>query len=421
MENKMSNVPTILVIGTYDTKADELAYLAERIQSQGARVITMDISVLGDTQYSVDYSKHKVAEAAGVSIDTVIDSGDENSAMQLMAQGAVALTQTLLSTGKFDGMISMGGTMGTDLALDVAQVLPMGVPKYIISTVAFSPLIQAERLAADIQMILWAGGLYGLNSVCKSSLSQAAGAVVGAVRAVEPPQKKQPLIGMTSLGKSCLSYMVRLKPALENRGYEVAIFHATGMGGRAFESLAADGAFAAVMDFAPQELANWVHGSSINAGSDRMLNAGLNAIPQLWAPGCMDLVDLPGWKPLPDQFDSANYHAHNRLLGSVVLTADQRRETARVVGERLAKAKAPVNVILPLMGVEEWDREGADLHAPEAQAVFMDALEQEIKAFGSVTVTKIQAHINDEDFTDTALRLFDEWVEEGIVPEGVQL
>lgn len=413
----MNRQPIILVIGTYDTKSDELSYLAERIISQGAEVIAMDISVLGDTECRVDFTKHEVARAAGVSIDSVIASGDENSAMQLMAQGAVGLTKKLFADDCFDGMISMGGTMGTDLALDVARALPMGVPKYIISTVAFSPLIQTDRLAADIQMILWAGGLYGLNSVCISSLSQAAGAVVGAVKAVEPPQKIRPLIGMTSLGKSCLSYMVRLKPALEARGYEVAIFHATGMGGRAFESLASDGAFAAVMDFAPQELANWVHGSPINAGSDRMLNAGARGIPQLWAPGCMDLVDLPDWQPLPDHFDADNYHAHNRLLGSVVLTAEQRCETARIAAERLAAAKAPVHVILPLKGVEEWDREGADLYAPDAHAAFIDALKTSLNL--PTEVTAIDAHINDDAFTDAVLKIFDNWVSQGIVPSGL--
>ncbi|MGB1239417.1 MAG: Tm-1-like ATP-binding domain-containing protein [Pseudomonadales bacterium] len=407
----------VLVVGTYDTKTDELNYLAERIESQGASTLTMDISVLGETSARVDISKHDVAAAAGVTIDDVIASGDENSAMQLMAQGAVALTKSLFAAGDFEAVISMGGTMGTDLSLDVAAALPMGVPKYIISTVAFSPLIGADRLAADIQMILWAGGLYGLNSICKSSLSQAAGAVVGAARAVEPPQTQKPLIGMTSLGKSCLKYMVTLKPALEARGYEVAVFHATGMGGRAFESLAEQGAFAAVMDFAPQELANWVHGSAINAGDSRMLGAGAQGIPQLWAPGCMDLVDLPEWQPLPEKFNPDHYHAHNRLLGSVVLNAEQRRETAVEIAARLNTAKAPVHVFLPRRGIEEWDREGADLHAPKALAVFLDEISRQLSS--EVAQTELDAHINDDAFCEAALSVFDTWVAEGIVAPGV--
>ncbi|MEM7521168.1 MAG: Tm-1-like ATP-binding domain-containing protein, partial [Pseudomonadota bacterium] len=240
---------TILVIGTYDTKDDELEFLASVLRDQGGRVLSMDVSVLGDPSRPTDYSKHDVAEAGGSSIAAAIASGDENTAMQIMAEGVAKLTARLHAAGTFDGMIVLGGTMGTDLALDVCTALPLGVPKYIVSTVSFSPLIPAERLAADTQMILWAGGLYGLNSVCKASLSQAAGAVLGAARAAQPPDLAKPLIGMTSLGKTALKYMVPLKPALEERGYEVAVFHATGMGGRAFESLAGQGAFACVFDF----------------------------------------------------------------------------------------------------------------------------------------------------------------------------
>jgi uncharacterized protein (UPF0261 family) len=245
---------TILVIGTYDTKDDELTFLADVIHAEGGQVITMDVSVLGEPSKPTVYSKHDVAQEAGSSIAAAIASGSENHAMQIMARGATLLTARMLTEGRFDGLIILGGTMGTDLALDVCSAVRLGVPKYIVSTVAFSPLIPAERLAADTQMILWAGGLYGLNSVCKASLSQAAGAVLGAARAVQMPDPDKPLIGMTSLGTSALKYVIPLKPALEARGFEVAVFHATGMGGRAFESLARRGAFACVFDLCTQEL-----------------------------------------------------------------------------------------------------------------------------------------------------------------------
>lgn len=148
---------TILVIGTYDTKDDELGFLAQVLRGQGGRVVTMDVSVLGDPSQPTDYSKHDVAQEGGSSIQAAIDSGDENHAMQIMAKGAAMLTARLYAEGRFDGMIVLGGTMGTDLALDVCTALPLGVPKYVVSTVSFSPLIPAERLAADTQMILWAG------------------------------------------------------------------------------------------------------------------------------------------------------------------------------------------------------------------------------------------------------------------------
>jgi len=404
---------TILVIGTYDTKNDELEYMAERITSQGGGVLTMDVSVLGDPAKPTDISKHQVAEAAGSSIQAAIDSGDENTAMQIMTMGAVKLSESLQTEGKFDGVVILGGTMGTDLALDVCRTLPLGVPKYVVSTVSFSPLIEPERLAADIQMILWAGGLYGLNSVCKSSLSQAAGAVLGAARAVEPSTNNLPVIGMTSLGSSCLKYMKLLKPALEERGFEVAIFHATGMGGMAFESIAKNGGFACVMDFALPELGNLMVGSVINAGSDRMLNAGRAGIPQIVAPGCLDLIDFAGWQKIPERYQDRPFHEHNRLIKSSALNNEERRKTAREVAKRTAESTALVHIILPNQGIEEWDRPGDVAHDPEGLAAFLDEMRRSVKA--PVQMTEVDAHINDQAFADAVLAVFDAWLADGVV------
>ncbi len=164
--------------------------------------------------------------------------------------------------------------MGTDLAFDVAAALPIGRAEGAAVHIAYSHLIPPERITPDLIMVLWAGGLYGLNSICQSALAQAAGAVVGAMQAAQPPRSDRPLVGMTSLGKSCLRYMVQLKPALEARGYELAVFHSSGMGGRAFEALAAAGRFCAVMDFSLQELANHLGGSVVSAGARQAQRCG---------------------------------------------------------------------------------------------------------------------------------------------------
>ncbi|MEM1274052.1 MAG: Tm-1-like ATP-binding domain-containing protein [Pseudomonadota bacterium] len=404
---------TILVIGTYDTKDDELRFLADVIRDQGGQVVTMDVSVLGDPSSPCDYSKHDVAAEGDSTIQAAIESGNENHAMQIMATGAHRLAARLHTEGAVDGMIVLGGTMGTDLALDVASALPLGVPKYIVSTVSFSPLIPAERLAADTQMILWAGGLYGLNAVCKASLSQAAGAVLGAARAVQHPDPAKPLIGMTSLGTSALKYVIPLKPALEDRGFEVAVFHATGMGGRAFESLAGQGAFACVFDFCTQELGNHINGSNISAGADRLTNAGANGTPQIVAPGCYDLVDVVGWQPIADKWDAHIKHAHNRLLTSIVLKAKETKQVARAHCAQLANAQGPVAMILPEQGLGEWDRAGADLHNPEGLAAFLAEIEAHLPA--NVAAHRIGCHINDTGFAQKALEIFDAWRADGAI------
>ncbi len=404
---------TILVIGTYDTKDEELRYVGDCIRAQGGDVVTMDVSVLGDPSAPTDISKHDVAEAAGSSIRAAIDSGDENTAMQIMAKGASLLTARAHAEGRIHGMLALGGSMGTDLALDCARALPLGVPKYVVSTVSFSPLIPAGRLSADIQMILWAGGLYGLNEVCKSSLSQAAGAVLGAARAVEPPHRQRPVIGMTSLGSSCLKYMVHLKKPLEERGFSVAVFHATGMGGMAFESLARECYFACALDLALPEVGNLMVGSVINAGPDRLTGAGKAGIPQIVSPGCADLIDFATWQEVPARFADRPYHAHNRLIASSALTPEERRELTRDIAARLGQAKAPVHVVLPMLGVEEWDQEGEPAHEPEGLEAMLDEFGKVIQP--PIDLTRVDAHINDPAFSQAVLAILDRWIADGTV------
>ncbi|WP_048646776.1 Tm-1-like ATP-binding domain-containing protein [Nitratireductor soli] len=411
-----TNAPRILVIGTGDTKAEELTFMRDRIAEAGGVPILLDVSILGDPPYRADHDKHAVAAAAGTTIAAIAASGDENSAMVLMARGAAGLAARLHRDGAIDGMIALGGTMGTDLALDVAQALPIGVPKFIVSTIAYSHLLPPERVAADLMMILWAGGLYGLNSACVSVLSQACGAVVGAARLATPVIRQRPVVAMSSLGKSCLSYMVALRPELESRGYEVVVFHTTGMGGRAMESMAAQGGFAAVMDFSLQELANHMNGSVVNSGPDRLENAGRAGIPQIVAPGAIDMVDFPTWQPTPERFSDRPYHAHNRLLASVTTGPEDRRRIARAIGDKLALAKGPVAFVLPAGGIQQWDQAGEPLHDAQGLAAFVDEMRGAVRA--PATLHEIDAHINSPTFVATVLAIFDDWVARGLVPAG---
>jgi uncharacterized protein (UPF0261 family) len=404
----------ILIIGTYDTKNDELDFIASKIRSLGGGTLTLDVSVLGDPAEPTDISKHEVAEAGGSSIEEAISGGSEHLAMNIMSEGACVLARRLCDEGRIDGVIILGGTMGTDLALDVCQALPMGMPKYVVSTVSFSALIPSERLSPDIQMILWAGGLYGLNAICRSSLAQAAGAVLGAARAAEPATSERPVIGITSLGTSCLKYIKVLKPALEERGYEVAIFHAMGMGGMAFEQIAARNGFVCVFDFAGSELGNLLAGSVVNAGKDRHRAAGRAGIPQIVAPGCMDLIDFAGWQEIPECFRDRPLHTHNKLVTNTIYNAEERREIARELNKRIAESTAPTHLLIPHGGIEEWDKPGGDCHDPEGLHVFLSELRTTVAKH--VAVTETDAHINDSEFSDLALSIFDHWVSEGIVP-----
>lgn len=411
----MSKVPTVLLIGTADTKSAELLFMRECIEAGGGRVAVMDVGVLDGAPFVPEITNAEVAAAAGRSVAEVAASGDENSAMTLMARGAAKLAARWHAEGRIDGLLALGGTMGTDLALEVAQALPLGVPKVVVSTIAYSHLLPPERIPPDLIMVLWAGGLYGLNSLCRSALSQAAGAVLGACRQARAPAFERPLVGMTSLGSSALTYMKTLKPALEARGYEVAVFHTTGMGGRAFEALAAEGRFCAVMDFSLQELANQLGGSCVTAGPDRLLGAGRAGTPQIVAPGAIDMLDFPAWQPTPRGLEGRPAHTHNRLLASALSAPEFRRGVATEIASRLARAEGATCVLLPLHGIEGWDRPGEPLHDPEGLAAFTAALRDSV---GATRMIELDAHINDAAFCEAALRVFDAWVADGTVPAG---
>jgi uncharacterized protein (UPF0261 family) len=210
--------------------------------------------------------------------------------------------------------------------------------------------------------------------------------------------------------------MVQLKPALEERGYEAVVFHTTGMGGRALEAIAGQKGFAAVMDFSLQEVANQLSGSVVTSGADRLENAGRAGIPQIVAPGAIDMVDLPAWQPVPKAFGDRPYHAHNRLIASVTSDAEQRRAIARGIGDKLARATAPVAFILPNGGIQEWDKAGEPLHDPEALAAFLDEMRQAVRP--PAELHEIDGHINDDAFVATALAIFDRWVADGHIVPG---
>lgn len=414
----MSTAPSILIIGTADTKADELLFIKHCIEQGGARGFIMDVGVLGVPAFTPEFSNRDVALAAGTRIEAIAAFGDENLAMTKMAEGAVALALRLYAEGGVDGLLALGGSMGTDLALDVTASLPLGMPKLIVSTVANSHLIPPDRLAPDLMMMLWAGGLYGINSICRSILSQAAGAVLGACKTVVRPANARPRVAISSLGKSCLSYMVTLAPALEARGYEPVVFHALGMGGRAMEALIATGTFVAVFDLALCEVTQHVFSAPTTAGATRLQAAGRRGIPQITGPGGCDMIDMQTWRGVPPHYADRPYHAHNRLVASVQMTPSERRSAAAAIGEKLAVAGGPSVFLLPLKGMEEWDRSGQGLHDPEGIEAFNEALRGAIVA--PTELVELTCHINDPLYVETALAIFDRWIDEGRVPRGIR-
>lgn len=407
---------SILVIGTADTKAGELTFIRDEIRAQGHECLIMDVGVLNECPLPVDVTREEVAIRGGSSLTDVISLDHENSAMQVMAAGASAISREFVEQGRVQSVLVIGGTMGTDLGLDVTAALPFGVGKVILSTVAFSPIIPAERVPSDLMMILWAGGLWGRNIISDTVMRQAAGAAIGAaVGSTRSPGQRRPIVGVSSLGTSALGYIPRLWDELDARGYDVVLFHAVGPGGRSLENMAARGELAAVLDLCLLELSNHRLGSIVHSGPSRMEAAGQNGIPQIIAPGGIDAVDFCSWAPMSAD-RAATFHAHNRLVGSSATTPAEKVQVAAAIADKVNAAVSPTCLIVPAGGLSEWSRPGQPLHDDEGMRAFVAEIGRMVAP--RVDYRQLDAHINDADFVEAVLAKFDEWVEDGTIVQS---
>jgi uncharacterized protein (UPF0261 family) len=361
-------------------------------------------------------SNDEVALAADSSIAELIAMDNENDSMSAMARGAARIARRLFDDGEIDAMLALGGTMGTDLAFDVALAFPLGVPKVVVSSVAFSHLIPPERIAADLMMISWAGGLWGVNSISRSVLEQAAGAAFGAIRPTGAVRLEKPAIAVSALGQASLKYMRRLEPALTSRGYDVIVFHTVGIGGRAMEVLIDQGMFVAVLDLSLIEISDDVLESCVTAGDSRLRTAGSKSIPQIVAPGAIDGLDFATWQGVPVASEGLEHHAHNRLISVARMIKEQRRDAALGICERLNGAQGPTKFILPLNGFDEWDRPDGPLHDPEGHAEQVEVFRAHLD--DRIDLIEMEAHINDDAFVDWVLQELDAWIAEGVVPRA---
>ncbi len=397
----------IIVIGTLDTRGEEIRYLADRIEQKGHEARVMDVGVLGRSPFEPAISRDQVAQAAGTTIKDIIALHHEGRAISAMAEGASRLIPDLLEKGEVDGVIAAGGSMSTSLALDAMRPLPMGLPKMIVSTIAFSPLVTPDSVPPDLCMMLWPAGLYGLNEISRSILDAAAGAIVGATENSKKPEKKRKkTAGITSLGTSQLKFVETLKPALEERGYDVPVFHTTGMGGRAFEQAIRDGLIDVALDLSLVELVDQVVGGATTCGSIRLQSAGKRGIPQIvGAAGISNFFWFSG-KPLPPELAERKHHRHNQLLTIVVAKAEDKRKVGELVAERLNSARGPAAVVIPLIGSIEGDRHPkSPFHDPEGGRSFAEGLKSKLRP--EIEVIELDAHANDPIFAKTVLALFD--------------
>jgi len=406
----MKKGKTVLIVATIDTKGLEALFVKKVIEEKGLRTLVMDIGTTGKSLFSADIPSHEVAKAASRTLPELLSFDDEAKAMAEMAKGAESIVQGIFKNGAFDGVIAIGGSMGSSLALKVFRGLPTGLTKVLVSTVALSDFVTPQSVLNDVVLIQATCDLWGMNRLEKRDLKKAAVAVSSMVESEEEPAgDSAPLITMTTLGGSFLTYATPVKEALEKEGYEVAVFHAvsSSMQGALMERLIREDKVRGVLDLCPQGVLAEVAGGFC-ASPGRVEAASEKGIPQILGPGGLGFFSFGALKDLPERFKGRLTFAHNEIASGIQATVQEMAETGKVIASRLNRSRGPVAVLIPAVGFMGYDRPGGKLDYPEGRKAFIDALKNHLSP--GIEFITMDCHINDpayaEKVTDTALRLF---------------
>ncbi|CAG7629959.1 Tm-1-like ATP-binding domain-containing protein [Paenibacillus allorhizosphaerae] len=400
----------ILLIGTFDTKGEEYAFVRQRIESRGHTVVTVNIGVMGSARYvEPDWDADAVASAAGASVHDLRERQDRGMAMTVMSRGASALIRDLYAKGEFQGILGMGGTGGTSVIGAAMRGLPIAVPKVLVSTAA-SGDTRAIVDTKNITLFPSVVDVAGLNRISRSIYEQAAGAICGMVD-MEPESARsesdRPIVAITMFGNTteCVN---RCREQLTQAGYECLVFHCTGTGGRTMEDLVRDGMVAALLDITTTEWADELCGGVFTAGPHRLEAAGEAGIPHLIVPGCIDMVNFGGEETVPLQYRSRKLVVWNPSVTLMRTNVEENARLGQIFAEKANAAKGPVQVLLPQKGVSILDSEGNDFWWPEADRAMFAALKSNLRK--DIPVAEIDANINDPAFADAAVELLLEMI-----------
>ena len=395
---------TVYILGTLDTKGTEVEYVRDLLREFGLTTCVVDTGCLGEPTITADISREAIFEAAGGSLTEVRQKGDRGNAVTLAATGAAKIIATAHARGDVSGVLSLGGSAGTTIGTSAMRALPLGVPKLMVSTLA-SGQTRPYVGSKDIVMFNAVVDIAGLNRISRTVLSNAARAMAGMVKlpsSVKHESEKQdrPLIAATMFGVTtpCVE---RARQVLEQAGYEVVVFHATGIGGEAMEGLITDGMFAGVLDITTTELADELVGGILSAGPSRLTAAGRKGVPQVISVGALDMVNFGAPDTVPEKFKGRKFYQHNATVTLMRTTMDENRKLGEEIGRKAAAATGPTVIMIPLKGVSAIDQTGKPFDDPAAR----DALCEGVRAtHGAVELFELDCHINDAEFAEAAAR-----------------
>jgi uncharacterized protein (UPF0261 family) len=393
---------TVVLVGTLDTKGDEYAYLGDRLLEHGVDVLLVDVG----TRTPRIRPDIDAAAVAGVDPAGLTDRGE---AIETMARGAERVARTLYAEGRLQAIAALGGSGGTAIATSAMRAIPIGVPKLMISTMA-SGDTRPYVGGVDVTMTYSVVDIAGINAISERVLANGAAAIAAMARVEVPRRDGRPRVGATMFGVTT-PCVTRARERLEGRGYEVLVFHATGVGGESLEALARDGFLAGVLDVTTTELADELVGGVLSAGPERLEAAGVAGLPQVVSLGALDMVNFGPLESVPERFRERTLYVHTPTVTLMRTTPEECRELGRRIGRKLSAARGPVALYAPLRGVSAIAVAGGPFHDPRADEELLAGLHETLA--DGVEVHELELEINDPDFARAMADRLDELIREG--------
>ena len=377
-----------------DTKGEEHAFVANLIKQRGHQVLVIDTGTLDAPKLKPDITRFEVAAAAGADLNALVAKKDRGEAVAAMSRGAPVLLARLVADKRIDGVISLGGGGGTAISTAAMRALPIGFPKVMVSTLASgntAPYVGVK----DIVMFSSVVDVAGINRISRQILTRAAGAICGMVESVPSPGEDKPIIVASMFGNTT-DCVQAAKKILEAAGYEVLVFHATGTGGRAMESLIESGMVAGVLDITTTEWADELVGGILGAGPTRCEAAARHGVPAIVTLGCLDMVNFGAPETVPSKFADRTFYAHNPQVTLMRTSPEECAELGRILAEKINLSIAPVTVLLPLKAISVISAPGQKFHDPIADRILFTALKAFLRK--DIEVVELDCAINAPQF-----------------------
>jgi uncharacterized protein (UPF0261 family) len=391
------------VVGTFDTKAPELHYIADLLRGAGVPVFTVDIGTRSP-EGAADLGAREVAAHHPRGADAVFATSDRGEAVTAMGEALVLCVQRALAEGRIAGLLGVGGSGGTSMIAPAMRRLPIGVPKLLVSTMA-SGNVAPYVDVMDLMLMYPVTDIAGLNRLSRTILANAAHAMAGMLlhRASAPDAAHdKPAIGLSMFGVT--TPCVQAVRALLQTDFDAQVFHANGPGGRTLEALAAAGLLSAVVDLTTTEVGQHLHGGVCDAGPNRLDAAARHGLPWVGSLGALDMINFGPRHTVPERHAQRLFHVHNPDVTLMRSQAGELRAAGERIAEQLNRARGPVRLLVPLRGLSMLDAPGQAFHAPEANAALFDTLRQRFAASDTHRLIELDLHINDPAFAEAVAR-----------------